>query len=77
LLNNGDQEKALVYAKLAFKNSEDAFAHPSLLALLYFPDDQKYAIYIPLFLPVMIPVVMSLTQIRKKRAKAVPKCKTE
>lgn len=65
-LANGDQEKALWQAKLAFKNSEEAFGHPSLLALLYFPDDQKYAIYIPLFLPVMIPVIMSLTQIRKR-----------
>lgn len=65
-LRNGNYEEALLKAKLAFKNSEEAFGHPSLLALLYFPDDQKYAIYIPLFLPVMIPVIMSLTQIRKK-----------
>ncbi|ENN77309.1 hypothetical protein YQE_06135, partial [Dendroctonus ponderosae] len=41
LLATGDKEGALQYAKLAFKNSEEAFAHPSLLALLYFPDDQK------------------------------------
>jgi len=65
-LKDGNQKEALLKAKLAFKNSEEAFGHPSLLALLYFPDDQKYAIYIPLFLPVMIPVIMSLTQIRKK-----------
>lgn len=68
-LYRGNKDKALVKAKLAFKNSEEAFGHPSLLALLYFPDDQKYAIYIPLFLPVMIPVIMSLTQIRKKVSK--------
>lgn len=68
-LRNGNYEEALLKAKLAFKNSEEAFGHPSLLALLYFPDDQKYAIYIPLFLPVMIPVIMSLTQIRKKGLK--------
>ncbi|XP_050309642.1 GPI transamidase component PIG-S [Anthonomus grandis grandis] len=69
----GDIDNALAYAKEAFKNSEEAFAHPSLLALLYFPDDQKYAIYIPLFLPVMIPVIMSLAQITKKKN---PKLKT-
>lgn len=45
LLATGDQESALHYAKLAFKNSEEAFAHPSLLALLYFPDDQKCVLY--------------------------------
>ncbi|KAF0311310.1 GPI transamidase component PIG-S [Amphibalanus amphitrite] len=40
-----------------------AIYDPSMLALLYFPDDQKYAIYIPLFLPVSIPVLMSLRSI--------------
>ncbi|XP_013167717.1 PREDICTED: GPI transamidase component PIG-S isoform X2 [Papilio xuthus] len=44
----------------AFLAAESAFMEPSLLALLYFPDDQKYAIYIPLFLPIMFPVVLSL-----------------
>ena len=34
-------DKALKAAKLAFHNSESAFSDPSLLALLYFPDDQK------------------------------------
>ncbi len=49
----------------AFAASEKAFFDPSLLALLYFPEDQKYAIYIPLFLPVGIPVAMSLQQMYK------------
>lgn len=44
----------------AFLAAEAAFMEPSLLALLYFPDDQKYAIYIPLFLPIMFPVLLSL-----------------
>ncbi|XP_076271249.1 phosphatidylinositol glycan anchor biosynthesis class S [Rhynchophorus ferrugineus] len=67
--DKGNYDEAMIKGKIAFKNSEEAFGHPSLLALLYFPDDQKYAIYIPLFLPVMIPVVMSLTQIKKKISK--------
>ncbi|KAK3736307.1 hypothetical protein QZH41_020774 [Actinostola sp. cb2023] len=40
--------------------SEKAFFDPSILALLYFPDDQKYAIYIPLFLPISLPIILSL-----------------
>ncbi|XP_012548186.1 GPI transamidase component PIG-S isoform X2 [Bombyx mori] len=44
----------------AHAHAQRAFTHPGLLALLYFPDDQKYAIYIPLFLPIMFPVVLSL-----------------
>ncbi|XP_031632221.1 GPI transamidase component PIG-S isoform X2 [Contarinia nasturtii] len=64
LLNN-DLSNAVFYARLAFENSERAFFDPSLLALLYFPDDQKYAIYIPLFLPVMLPIVLSFYSIYK------------
>lgn len=64
-LDRGQLEEALEYSKIAFETSEFAFTHPSLLALLYFPDDQKYAVYIPLFLPVMIPVLMSLKGVKK------------
>lgn len=64
-LKKGKLEIALEYSKIAFTTSEFAFTHPSLLALLYFPDDQKYAVYIPLFLPVMIPVLMSLKGVKK------------
>lgn len=41
-LNKNDLTNAVRYAKLAFAASEAAFFDPSLLALLYFPDDQKY-----------------------------------
>jgi phosphatidylinositol glycan class S len=64
-LEKGQLEEALKFSKIAFETSEFAFTHPSLLALLYFPDDQKYAVYIPLFLPVMIPVLMSLKGVKK------------
>lgn len=40
-LSNNDLPNAVKYAKLAFAASETAFFDPSLLALLYFPDDQK------------------------------------
>lgn len=56
---------AVEYARNAFTASEKAFFDPSLLALLYFPDDQKYAIYIPLFLPIMIPIILSARSIFK------------
>ncbi|XP_064460654.1 GPI transamidase component PIG-S-like [Ornithodoros turicata] len=56
----GDLLGAFKGAESAFVNSERAFFDSSLLALLYFPDDQKYAIYIPLFLPMSIPVLLSL-----------------
>ncbi|CAG00518.1 unnamed protein product, partial [Tetraodon nigroviridis] len=54
---------ALQYSKDAFLASERAFFDPSLLHLLYFPDDQKFAIYIPLFLPMCVPILLSLLKI--------------
>ncbi|XP_075912750.1 GPI-anchor transamidase component PIGS [Petromyzon marinus] len=59
-LREGRLEAALGHAGCACRASEAAFYDPSLLALLYFPDDQKFAIYIPLFLPVAIPVLLAL-----------------
>ena len=50
-------ESALSYSRQAITNSESAFFDPSLLELLYFPQDQKFAIYIPLFLPVAAPIL--------------------
>ena len=59
----GRLAQALESSKAALSASEKAFFDPSLLALLYFPEDQKYAIYIPLFLPVLIPVLLSVPTI--------------
>ncbi|XP_011164889.2 GPI transamidase component PIG-S [Solenopsis invicta] len=64
-LRRGDLERSFILSKEAFIISEAAFSDPTLLALLYFPEDQKYAVYIPLFLPAMIPVLLSLKNIRR------------
>ncbi|KAM6983349.1 GPI transamidase component PIG-S [Tautogolabrus adspersus] len=70
-LEAGNLGFALQYSKEAILASERAFFDPSLLHLLYFPDDQKFAIYIPLFLPMCVPILLSLLKIvseaRKKR----------
>ncbi|XP_013184139.2 GPI transamidase component PIG-S isoform X1 [Amyelois transitella] len=59
-LASGELLSAHRSSQRAHSAAETAFMEPSLLALLYFPDDQKYAIYIPLFLPIMFPVILSL-----------------
>ncbi|RUS81540.1 hypothetical protein EGW08_010710, partial [Elysia chlorotica] len=61
-LASGDLREAFLASRDALKASELAFFHPSLLELLYFPEDQKFAIYIPLFLPISIPVLTSTVQ---------------
>ncbi|KAM9728113.1 GPI transamidase component PIG-S isoform 2-T2 [Menidia menidia] len=76
-LEAGNLGFALQYSKDAIQASEKAFFDPSLLHLLYFPDDQKFAIYIPLFLPMCVPILLSLIKIasearqryREKKAK--------
>ncbi|KAK7926151.1 hypothetical protein WMY93_008461 [Mugilogobius chulae] len=62
-LEAGNLRFALQYSKEAILASEKAFFDPSLLHLLYFPDDQKFAIYIPLFLPMCVPIFLSLLKI--------------
>ncbi|XP_061905227.1 GPI transamidase component PIG-S [Entelurus aequoreus] len=62
-LEAGNLGFALQYSKEAMLASERAFFDPSLLHLLYFPDDQKFAIYIPLFLPVCVPILLSLLSV--------------
>lgn len=64
-LKKNNLDKAIEHARAAFESAERAFFDPSLLALLYFPDDQKYAIYFPLFLPVILPIALSLWTILK------------
>ncbi|MBN3291784.1 PIGS transamidase, partial [Polypterus senegalus] len=65
-LEAGNLGFAFQSSKEAILASEKAFFDPSLLHLLYFPDDQKFAIYIPLFLPMSVPILLSLLKIAKE-----------
>ncbi|XP_015437531.1 PREDICTED: GPI transamidase component PIG-S [Dufourea novaeangliae] len=64
-LSRGDLSQGFFSSKEAFVAAEAAFSDPTLLALLYFPEDQKYAVYIPLFFPVMVPVLLSLKNMHR------------
>ncbi|XP_071874474.1 phosphatidylinositol glycan anchor biosynthesis class S [Bombus fervidus] len=62
-LTCGDLAVGFLLSKEAFVTAEAAFFDPTLFALLYFPEDQKYAVYAPLFLPTIVPVLFSLKNI--------------
>nr|XP_002124261.1 GPI transamidase component PIG-S-like [Ciona intestinalis] len=62
----GNLTRAMSSSRDAFVSSQSAFFHPSLLELLYFPEDQKFAIYVPLFLPISLPVLVSLVFVYKR-----------
>ena len=72
-LTTGKISEALHHASLARDAAEKSFSDPSILALLYFPDDQKFAIYIPLFLPVGLPLIVAYLEIMKQWKKSKDK----
>ncbi|CAG8801106.1 17066_t:CDS:10, partial [Gigaspora margarita] len=51
-LHTGQYEIALQHAKKAIERAESAFFDPTMVSMLYFPDEHKYAIYMPLFVPI-------------------------
>ena len=56
----GDLLSAYTNCKEGWEQSHKANYDPSILGLLYFPEDQKYAIYVPLFLPVAVILLRSV-----------------
>jgi len=63
---------ALHEARAAYVSSDKAFFDSTLLELLYFPEDQKFAIYCPLFLPISITILVSfLNTIKRLKSKKV------
>ena len=76
-LRLGNLRKSYSHSRKALELSETAFFDKSLLKLLYFPDDQKYAIYIPYFLPVGFAVLLSLKSLVQFFKDEMKKIKTD
>ena len=56
-------------ARAAGVSAHDAFYAESLLPSLYFPDEHLYAVYLPLFLPIAMPVLGAvIARLRRKKA---------
>ena len=61
LLEGGESLlEALRSSSVAHDLAEIAFSDPTILAMLYFPEDQKYAIYVPMFVPMSLPLWSSI-----------------
>ncbi|KAH6561486.1 hypothetical protein BASA50_001235 [Batrachochytrium salamandrivorans] len=69
-LQNRQFIKAAHHACEAVATAEAAFFHPSMVPLLYFPDEHKFAIYMPYFVPVAVPLIMALIREVRLRIKA-------
>lgn len=68
-VNGRNYKKAFLYSKNALIASEEAFFDPTMVSMLYFPDEHKYAVYMPLFLPISVPLALVLKEEFKKRKK--------
>lgn len=76
VLRQEDYIKALQYSIHAIELAEKAFFDPTMVSMLYFPDEHKYAIYMPLFVPISVPLIMALLK-QLKQLKQQKKSKTE
>ena len=52
--------EAYAHARDALHEAEQAFFDPSMVSLLYFPPEHQYAVYMPLFTPIAVPLVAAL-----------------
>ena len=53
-------DEAGAASQAALNSAQDAFFHPNMLPALYFPDEHLYAVYLPLFLPITVPILAAL-----------------
>lgn len=69
-LNGGRFQEALSHAITADEEAEKAFFHKSMVGQVYFPDEHKVAVYLPMLGPMAVPLIMSiLREIKSFRAK--------
>lgn len=66
--NLGGHE-GLLHARIAEEAAESAFFEKSMVGQLYFPDEHKVAVYLPLLGPVGVPLVLGLIKELKNWAK--------
>ncbi|KAF3045424.1 GPI transamidase component [Didymella heteroderae] len=59
LLREGRFQGALEHARIAEVEAEKAFFERSMVGQVYFPDEHKVAVYLPLLGPVAVPLVMA------------------
>lgn len=68
---------ALHHSAAALQLASKAYFNPTMLALLYFPDEHKYAVYTPLFGPVAVPLLAALFKEWKEWKERKRKAKLE
>jgi phosphatidylinositol glycan class S len=71
-LRDGKFSDALEHARIAEAEAERGFFEKSMVGQVYFPDEHKVAVYLPLLGPIGVPLVMSaLKEFRRLRASRI------
>lgn len=52
-----DYARAMKDSATARRNAVKAFFDPTMVGMMYFPDEHKLAIYVPLFVPLLFPLI--------------------
>jgi phosphatidylinositol glycan class S len=60
--NEAALREALMHARQAYADSEKAFFEKSMVGQVYFPDEHKVAVYLPLLGPIGVPLVIGLVR---------------
>ncbi|ORX39337.1 phosphatidylinositol-glycan biosynthesis class S protein [Kockovaella imperatae] len=55
-----DTRQAFILSRDAAALASQAFFDPSMMGLLYFPDEHKFAVYTPLFAPIAVPMIVAI-----------------
>ncbi|KAF2716446.1 hypothetical protein K431DRAFT_235364 [Polychaeton citri CBS 116435] len=58
-LRKGNFQVALEHARIAEEEAEKAFFEPSMVGQVYFPEEHKVAVYVPLLGPMSVPLLMT------------------
>ncbi|KAI0216790.1 GPI transamidase component [Massospora cicadina] len=65
-LSHGHVMDALFSAREAFQHAEFGFFHPTMVSQMYFPTDAAYALFLPLLLPSLLPLVLGFIKSRRR-----------
>ncbi|KAH8700826.1 putative GPI transamidase component PIG-S [Talaromyces proteolyticus] len=66
LLREGKFKPALASARIAEKEAEKSFFEKSMVGQMYFPDEHKVAVYLPLLGPIGVPLFLGLIRELKR-----------
>lgn len=66
LLREGRFQAALASARVAEKEAEKSFFEKSMVGQMYFPDEHKVAVYLPLLGPIGVPLIIGLLREMKR-----------